>query len=236
MPHPELISTSGPRVPETMGRGNFIKSTYLHLCAAILGFAVVSAALKASGISAMTLTALSGSRFAWLGVMGAFLLVGWLASSLADNAQRRRTQLTGLSLAVVGESLIFAPLLAMADAIAPGAISSAAIATVALIGGLSYVAFTSKGDFSFLGGILKVGVFVALGLIVASILIGFKLGVWFSGAMVIFASAAVLYDTTQIIRHYPADRPAGAALHLFSSFALLFWYMVRLLIDLASDD
>ncbi|MCY1538532.1 Inhibitor of apoptosis-promoting Bax1 [compost metagenome] len=101
---------------------------------------------------------------------------------------------------------------------------------------MTYVAFTSQQDFSILGGVLKLGGFVALGLIIASIFMGFKLGIWFSAAMVIFASGAILYDTAQIVRHYPTDRPVGAALHLFSSFALLFWYMVRILIDLATED
>lgn len=233
---PELVTTGGQQLLDTKDRGNFIKSTYLHLCAAILCFAVICAALKTSGISSLMLRALSGFKFAWMGVLGAFMLIGWLASSLADTAQNRGTQLTGLTIAVVAESLIFAPMLAMADALAPGAISSAAVATLALIGGLTYVAFTSKQDFTVLGGVLKVGSFVALGLIIASILMGFKLGVWFSGAMIVFASGAILYDTAQIIRHHPIDRPVGAALHLFSSFALLFWYMLRILMDLATED
>ena len=236
MSNSNFITVGEPQVPQPISRDSFIKWTYLHLCAAIAGFTVLSAALMATGISGAMLKALSGHRYAWLAVMGAFMVVGWLASTLADNSEGRKIQLSGLGLAVLAEALIFAPLLAMADAIAPGTISSAAIVTCALLGGLSYVAFTSKGDFSFLGGVLKIGAFVALGLIVASILLGFKLGVWFSGAMILFAAAAVLYDTAQIIHHYPTDRPAGAALRLFSSIALLFWYVLRLLIDLSSKD
>ena len=37
----------------------------------------------------------SGNKFIWLGVMGAFMLVGWLASHLADNAENPQTQLMG---------------------------------------------------------------------------------------------------------------------------------------------
>ena len=105
-----------------------------------------------------------------------------------------------------------------------------------LVGGLTFTAFTLKKDFSFLGGILKIGGFVALGAILASVIFGFQLGVWFSAIMIIFAGGCVLYDTSNIIHHYPEDRPAGAALHLFASVALLFWYVLRLLMSFAGSD
>ncbi|MNS98348.1 Inhibitor of apoptosis-promoting Bax1 [compost metagenome] len=54
--------------------------------------------------------------------------------------------------------------------------------------------------------------------------------------MVLFAGACVLYDTSRIIHDYPADRPAGAALHLFASIALMLWYVLRILISLATND
>ena len=57
-----------------------------------------------------------------------------------------------------------------------------------------------------------------------------------TGLMVAFAGACVLYDTSKIIRDYPVDRPAGAALHLFASIALMLWYVLRILISLASND
>jgi len=50
-------------------------------------------------------------------------------------------------------------------------------------------------------------------------------------AMIGFAGAAVLYDTSNIIHHYPEDRYVGAALALFSSIILMFWYVLRLLMS-----
>lgn len=47
--------------------------------------------------------------------------------------------------------------------------------------------------------------------------------------MVGFAGAAILYDTSRIIKHYPEDRYVAAALQLFASIALMFWYILRLL-------
>jgi len=191
----------------------------------------------ASGFSNTTAKMLmaSGNKFIWLGVMGAFMLVGWLASHLADKAENPQTQLMGLGIYVLAEGLIFPPMFGIAQLVAPGAIGAAGFITL-LVGALTWTACSSKTDFSFLGGILKVGGLVALGTIIAGAIFGFKLGIWFSGIMVLFAGACVLYDTSRIIHDYPADRPAGAALHLFASIALMLWYVLRILISLATND
>ena len=75
----------------------------------------------------------------------------------------------------------------------PDVIPTAGIITALLFGGLTMVAFTTGHDFSFLGGLLKVGGFVALGVIVASILFGFSLGLFFVGLMILFRGGAILY-------------------------------------------
>ena len=235
MNFPEYAGHNGG-VPEAQTRGQFIKAAYSYLAVAVLLFAVLSFGLYASGASFAMLKMLGASKWAWLGVMGAFMVVGWLATNAADNSESNSVQMLALGGYVVAESLIFAPMLAMASIIAPGAIQAAAIATLALVAGLTFTAFTSKTDFSFLGGTLKVVGLVALGTIIAGAIFGFKLGIWFSGLMVAFAGACVLYDTSKIIRDYPVDRPAGAALHLFASIALMLWYVLRILISLASND
>jgi hypothetical protein len=68
----------------------------------------------------------------------------------------------------------------------------------------------------------------AMALIVAGIVFGFQLGTFFSVAMVVFAGAAILYDTSNVLHHFPEDRYVGAALELFASVALLFWYILRI--------
>jgi len=70
--------------------------------------------------------------------------------------------------------------------------------------------------------------------IVGAILFGFELGTWFSVAMIGFAGAAILYDTSNVLHHFPEDRYVGAALQLFASVALMFWYVLRLF--MASRD
>jgi FtsH-binding integral membrane protein len=167
--------------------------------------------------------------YAWLIVLGAFMMVSFIADGWARSTTSPQTQYLGLALYVVAEAIIFLPLLLMAYMIAPSVIPTAAIITVALFGGLTFTAITTKKDFSFLGGILKMGFFVAMGLIVASILFGFSLGLFFSGAMIVFAAGAILYSTSNILHQYRPEQHVAAALSLFAAVALLFWYVVRFL-------
>lgn len=71
---------------------------------------------------------------------------------------------------------------------------------MALVLGISAVALTTKRDFSFLGGLLKIGGFVALGLIVASFILPISLGLWFSGAMVAFVGFGFLLRNVSTMR------------------------------------
>lgn len=217
-------------------RIGFIRSTYLHLGAAIVAFTLLCAALYVSGVGLAMLKLMGASKWTWIGFLGGFMVVSWFATSWADNADSNGKQLLGLGLFVVAEALLFAPMLAIAGRVAPGAIGAAAFITFLLVGGLTFTAFTLKKDFSFLGGILKIAGFVALGAILASVIFGFQLGIWFSAIMIIFAGGCVLYDTSNIIHHYPDDRPAGAALHLFASVAMMFWYVLRLLMSFTGSD
>ncbi|MGL5879366.1 MAG: Bax inhibitor-1/YccA family protein, partial [Xenococcaceae cyanobacterium] len=111
---------------------------------------------------------------------------------------------------------------------------TAGLLTLLLFGGITMVAFTTRKDFSFLGGILKIGGFVALGLILCSIIFGFSLGLIFSAIMVVFAGAAILYDTSNVMHHYSTNQYVAASLQLFASVALLFWYILRIVMTLSS--
>ena len=89
----------------------------------------------------------------------------------------------------------------------------------------------TRKDFSFLRGVMVWGFFVAIGLIVASLVFGFHLGTWFSVGMIGFAGAAVLYDTSNIMHHYPQNKYVAASMALFSSIAMMFFYILRLLMN-----
>lgn len=214
-------------------RARFIARTYNTLFIAILAFAGIEAVLFMTGVADALAPALMTGR-TWLVVLGGFMVASWLGSHVAHTAQSRVAQYAALGGFVFAEALVFMPMLWIANAKFPGAIQSAAVCTFIGFGGLTAVAFTTRKDFSFLGGLLRWGGIVALVLIVASLIFGFSLGVFFSVAMVAFAGAAILYDTSNVIRHFPEDRYVAAALQLFSSVALMFWYILR--IFMASRD
>ncbi len=90
---------------------------------------------------------------------------------------------------------------------------------------------TTKKDFSFLGGFLKVGCLVALATIVVGIVFGFNLGLWFTGAMLLLVGATILYQTSNVMHHYHTTQHVAAALALFASLATLFWYVLQLLMS-----
>ena len=165
----------------------------------------------------------------WLIVLLAFMGVSWVANAWAINGATLSKQYAGFALYIIAESVIFLPLLIVANAIAPDTIPQAGIITAALTAGISAYAFFSKKDFSFLGSFLTIASFVALGIIVCAILFGMQLGLWFSGAMIIFAGLVVLYQTSAIIRQYRNDQYVAAALGLFAAIALMFWYILQFL-------
>ncbi|MBD2181533.1 MULTISPECIES: Bax inhibitor-1 family protein [Oscillatoriophycideae] len=215
-------------------RAKFIQQTYTHLAGAVGAFIVVEFLLFQTGIAGVLFRFVAASRFSWLAFLGAFALLGWLSRELAAKADSVETQYTGLGIYVVAEALIFAPLLYIAAFFSsPDVIPTAAILTLFLFGGLTTVAFTTRQDFTFLGGILKIAAFVALGLILCSIMFGFTLGLFFSVAMVVFASAAILYDTSNVIHHYSTHQYVAASLELFASVALLFWYVLQIVMSLS---
>jgi len=207
-------------------RAQFITRTYTHVVGGILGFILVELGLFESGLAAQVARFMLG--FNWFLILGAFMLVGWLASRTAQTSSSLGMQYFAYGAYVVAEALIFVPLLYIADAKAPGAIDSATLITVLGAGGLMFVAHRTRKDFSFLRAILLWGGVVAFLVMIGSAIFGFQLGTLFSVAMIAFAGAAVLYDTSNIIHTYPEDRYVSAAMQLFASIALMFWYALRL--------
>ena len=139
------------------------------------------------------------------------------------------TQYLALAGFVVAEAVIFVPMLFIAQLYAQGdVIESAATVTLLGFGALTMIAFWTRRDFSFLGALLRWVGILALVAIAAAVLFGFELGTWFSVGMIGVAGAAILYDTSNVIHRYPEDRFVAAALQLFASVALMFWYVLRL--------
>jgi len=216
-------------------RAQFIQKTYLHLAGAVGAFTVVSVLLFQSGIAAAITQFIASSRFTWLAILAAFAVLGWMSRSLAAKADSIQSQYMGLGIFVIAQALIFSPILYIAATFSdPSVIPTAGILTSLLFVGLTAVAFTTKKDFSFLSGILTIGGFIALGLIICSITFGFTLGLIFSAVMVVFASAAILYDTSKVMHNYATHQYVAASLELFASVALLFWYVLQIVMSLSS--
>lgn len=213
-------------IGEPTERAAFITRTYAHLLGAVVAFVAIEWVLFSTGVAwAMARAMLSTS---WLLVLGGFVLVSWIASAVAHRVTSPVAQYAALAGFVVAEAIIFVPLLAIAFSRVPGAVQSAATVTALGFLALTAVAFMSRKDFSFLGASLRWVGLMALVAIVAAVIFGFELGTWFSVGMIALAGVAILYDTSNVIHHYPTDRHVAASLQLFASVALMLWYVLRL--------
>ena len=223
---------------EPSARAQFIRQTYFHLAGAIAAFIVIEAMLlNLPGIESM-ISKMTGGM-GWLLVLGAFMIVSYIADKWARSESSRGMQYAGLALFTVAEAIIFLPLIFIAKNYVPQGselIAKAGLITAVMVAGITATAFITKKDFSFLGSILTIGGFVALGIIAASIIFGFGLGLIFSGAMAIFASISILYTTSNLIHNYRTDQYVAASLALFAGVALLFYYLLHILMSLAGRD
>ena len=242
-------SNAMPGAVATLGvneRVQFLRKTYLHLFGAITAFAALEFLFlwqKSPLFDAITVpilkTVFGGSRFVWLAFLGAFVAVGWFAERWAQSDTSVSKQYMGLGIYVLAEAIIFIPLLAIAQYASAKAGSSiniiavSGIITMALFAGLTATVFISKKDFSFMRGALSMGAMAAMGIIAASIFIGFDLGLLFSAAMLILAGGYVLYYTSKVLHYYRPGQHVAASLALFSAVALMFWYVIRIVMELS---
>lgn len=219
-----------------LDRAEFIKKTYLHLALAILGFIVVEALFLNTPIIVKAGMWFVGG-FQWLLLLGGFMFVTNMADKWARTSTDKGKQYRALALYVIAEAFIFVPLIYIAMAVTGGGavVQQAGLLTACLFTGLTAIAFFSNKDFSFLKSFLTVGFIIAFGLIVAGVIFGFDLGLFFSGAMVMLAAGTILYQTSNIIHQYRTDQYVAASLGLFASFMLLFWYILDILMRMSGD-
>lgn len=210
----------------------FYRKTYTHLALAVLLFILVETMFfQIPWVLEFALSLTDG--WLWLLMLGGFMLITNYAEKMALQSHDTNKQYLALLLYVVAEAFIFIPLIFMAMIMTEDGgleiLNQAAILTLSLFSGLSAVVLLTKKDFSFLKSILAIGFFIALGLIVAGVLFGFNLGLWFSVGMVILASGSILYQTSNMVHKYSEDQYVAASLGLFASLMLLFWYILSIL-------
>ena len=216
----------------------FYKKTYTHLAMAVLLFVIVEwVFFQIEPIVNFAFSMTQGWR--WLIMLGGFMFITSYAEKMAHKNHNIKQQYLGLLLYVVAEAFIFIPMIVIAMMIAESGganiLNQAAVLTLSLFTGLSAIVLLTKKDFSFLKSMLTIGFFIAIGLIVAGMIFGFNLGLWFSVGMVVLASGSILYQTSNMVHKYSEDQYVGASLGLFASLMLLFWYILSILSRFSGD-
>ena len=211
----------------TEARSTFIWKCYAHVVGALFALVGIEFYLFSSGAAYPIANTMLQSPM--LVIIG-FIALSWGAAHVAHRLQSTTAQYAAFGAYVVLWAIMFVPLLALALSMDPSGtmIQSAGVVTVVGCAGLIATAMITRKDFSFLRGVLVWGFFIALTLIGASLLFGWHLGTWFSVAMIAFAGVAVLYDTSNIMHHYPQDKYVAASMALFASIAMMFYYILRL--------
>ena len=228
--HTETVATA-----PVSARIAFIRRTYAHVAVAIAAFVGIEAALINAGLGVDLLKTMIAFKGSWLALMVLFVVGGYGAQMLARSQSSPALQYAGLMLYVLLEVVIFLPILTIAERMYPGMALQAGALTLIVFCGLTVAVFVSGKDFSFMGPVLWVGSLLALGLVVAAVIGGFNLGLFFSFAMVALAAGFIIYDTSNIIHHYGTNQHVAAALELFASVALLFWYILRIFMSSRND-
>lgn len=210
----------------------FYKKTYAHVAGGVLVFILFEyLLLQSDAIINFALSMTQGWR--WLLMLGGFMFITNYAENMAMKSEdkNKNKQYLAYGLYILAEAFIFVPLLYIVINLLPEGtkvLNQAAIVTLSLFTGLSAVVFVTKKDFSFLRTGLTIGFFIALGLIAAGAIFGFDLGLWFSVAMCLLAGGSILYQTSNLVNKYSTDDYIPAALGLFASLMLLFWYILQI--------
>jgi FtsH-binding integral membrane protein len=216
----------------------FLRRTYGHLGAALAIWALLTAGIfrYATQFSYKFSEFALRSQFSWLLVLLGFMGIKAVARSLAMSDTSKGAQYAALFLSPLAEAMILQPVLWIlftryADQNPYGILTEASILTLVIFGGLTLTVFLTKKDFSFLRGILVVGTFASLGIIILAMIFGFNLGIVFCGFMVALLAGYILYETSLVMAHFPPSRHVAAALMLYSSIATLFWYILQILMS-----
>lgn len=231
----ESAATAAPSA-----RAQFIKRTYLHLTGAVVAFVALTGLALATGVAEDFIKTVFVQKGAWIGLMVLFIAGGFAAQYMARSRQPVGVQYAGLALYVLLEVVIFLPILYIATTAPQFAGKNlplqAGIVTLLAFGGLTAAVVWSGKDFSFMGPFLWVASFIALGFVIAAVLFGFNLGLVFAVAMVALAAGFIIYDTSNVLHQYGTNEHVAAALSLFASVALMFWYVLRIFMSFSSDD
>lgn len=213
----------------------FVKNVYSHLFGAIAGFALLQTLMFTSGFSESYFNWLSANAFRWMGLFAGLMVANWFISSAAADISSQQKQYMGLAVSVVAQAVIMNPILYLAISVldAGSLVWTAAAITAVSFALLTVIAMKTTRDLSFLRPIVMWGFGLALVAIIASFILPINLGIWFSVAMIGLSGAAILYQTQSAIRVYPHHAYVAASIALFGSVMTMFYYVLRLLLQLS---
>jgi FtsH-binding integral membrane protein len=203
-------------------RMSFVRKVYALFFAATL-FAIVGIGIG----FAFPVLMVGVARHPWLsffalmgGVMGAQAVR--LVPGINLLALFAFTTLTGV---------IISPLIAIYTQLNPASIWQAGLMTVGIFGGLTAYVFISKKDFSFMRGMLVTGLIVLILTVVLNLFIvgSSALAFGISCAALLLFSGFVLYDTSNVIRHYRTNEYVAGALALYLDAFNIFLALLRIL-------
>jgi hypothetical protein len=220
-------------------RTTFLRKTYLHLLGAVLAFVGLEVVLFKSGIGENLVQTMLTGRWSWLIVMGAFMVVSYLANKWAYSDTSKAVQYAGLGVYIVAQAIIFLPILWIVQNMYPNGnemLATAALITTALFGGLTATVMLTKADLSWMGRGLMFAGFAMIGVIIVAAIMGINLGLWFAIFGAALMCGYILYETSAMMHHMRTDQYVAASLALFSSLATLFYYVLRIIMELQSRD
>lgn len=221
-------------------RRTFIRKTYAHLTVAIYALVFLEFLYFKTLPLDNWVPQVFAQRWGWIVLFGAYVIVSNIARSWAQSDTSVGRQYSGLYSYVFAFSVILCPLLWIANHFGTpigghtySPIAVAAIATLAVFGVLTATVFLTRKDFSFLGPILGIASLLIFGAILLSFFGLLNLGTGFCMLLVVFASGAILYDTSNVLHHYRTEQYVAASLALFASVGILFWYILQIVISMS---
>lgn len=201
-----------------------LRNTYMLLAMTLLCSAVTAGAAMAMGVTQMNIFVF------FIGAYGLMFLVHKTANSAAGIAAT--FAFTGFMGFTLG------PIIDLYLSIPNGAqlVMTALGMTAATFLGLSAVALITRKDFSFLGNFMMAGAIVLVLAMVAAMIFNIPgLALAVSAGFVLFSSAAILYQTSEIVNRAGETNYILATITLYVSIYNLFISLLSIL-GVMSDD
>jgi len=219
-------------------RSRIVTRVYANLTGAVVAFAAITALIFATvGVVPIATFVHDNAKLVGFALLALCIGGPFIGTALLKANPSRAGQYFLLGFYVLMYVAIFLPILAFAILMVGSAqlIWQATGLTVALFLALSAAVFMTRKDFSFMRAFLFYAGIASLILIVASLITGFSLGTWFSVAMIVLACGYILYETSDVMLRTPEGAEVLAAVELFASVMMLFYYVLRLVMAFNRD-